>query len=58
VSVVIADCLDTTDFRTYTTSGQLTDNKRGGRRATGATVRRLDGVWKVISFGVREKGTC
>jgi hypothetical protein len=59
ISIVLADCLDTTNFRTYdASSGKLTDNTRGGRRATGATVRRVDEVWKVISFGVREKGTC
>lgn len=58
VAAVIADCLDTTKFLVYKTTGELADEEPGGRRSIGATVRLIDGTWKVVSFGAREKGTC
>jgi hypothetical protein len=57
-SVVIADCLDTSHFLTYKATGGLAGDTPGGRRSASATVRLRDGRWTVVSFGVREKGTC
>ncbi|WP_030442476.1 hypothetical protein [Actinoplanes subtropicus] len=57
-TVIIADCLDSTNFLVYKTSGEKADDVPGGRRSTSATVRMLGGVWKVTSFAVRKKGTC
>jgi hypothetical protein len=57
-TVIIADCLDTTNFLVYKTSGEKADDVPGGRRSTSATVKSQGGVWKVTSFAVRKKGTC
>lgn len=57
-SIVIADCLDTTNFLVVKANGEPADDEPGGRRSTAATTRLQDGAWKVISFGIREVGTC
>ncbi|GAB1644283.1 hypothetical protein KRMM14A1259_47060 [Krasilnikovia sp. MM14-A1259] len=57
-TVIIADCLDSTNFLVYKASGEKADDIPGGRRSTSATVKSQGGVWRVTSFAVREKGTC
>jgi hypothetical protein len=57
-SILIADCIDMTKFLVYKANGELADGEVGGRRSAGATVRPVDGSWKVINFGLRERGTC
>ena len=58
-TVVVEDCLDDSEFLTYTANGQLADSQPGGRRATRATVTLAGpGQWKVSSFGVQTVGTC
>lgn len=57
-SIVIADCIDMTKFLVYKTNGDLANDRPGGRRSAGATVRLRDGSWKVFSFALRERGTC
>lgn len=57
-TVVIADCLDSTNFLVYKASGEKADDVPGGRRSTSATVKSHGGIWKVTSFAVRKKGTC
>jgi hypothetical protein len=58
-TVTITDCLDTTKFLVYKSSGELADDVPGGRRSTKATVTNVgaDG-WKVTSFGVQAVNTC
>ncbi|GIJ08393.1 hypothetical protein ACFFMR_29390 [Micromonospora andamanensis] len=57
-AVTVQDCLDSTQFLTYTRSGALADDIPGGRRAVRATVIRDGDGWKVSSFGVQAVGTC
>lgn len=57
-TVIIADCLDSTNFLVYNASGEKADDIPGGRRSTSATVKSHGGVWKVTNFAVRRKGTC
>jgi hypothetical protein len=43
----------------YRTSGELFNDKPGGRRLVIATVKDIGGaVWKVVSFGARDVGSC
>ncbi|MDG4795003.1 hypothetical protein [Micromonospora sp. WMMD1082] len=57
-AATVTDCLDTTEFLTYTAAGALVDDIPGGRRAVRATVTRDGDGWKVSSFGVQAVGTC
>lgn len=57
--VSIRDCLDDSDFLVYRTSGELINDKPGGRRSALATVSDFGtGGWKVTTFGVQTVGTC
>ncbi|ROO60376.1 hypothetical protein EDC02_2239 [Micromonospora sp. Llam0] len=58
-TIHISDCLDGTNFLTYTTTGALADDEPGGRRSTTATVSNLGTEgWKVTGFAIQEVGTC
>jgi len=57
-TVIIADCLDSTNFLVYKASGEKADDIPGGRRSTSATVKSQGGDWKVTNFAVQEQGTC
>jgi hypothetical protein len=50
--VVVRDCLDTTNWLLHKASGGLADEDPGDRRQVKALVRKTDGVWKVVGFGV------
>jgi hypothetical protein len=54
----VLDCVDSTKWLLYRTSGELWDNEPGGKHRTTATVKRSDGTWKVSSFILEESGTC
>jgi hypothetical protein len=58
VQATIADCVDDTNWLEYKRTGELWDNQPGGRHRTTATVKVIDGVWKVSSFALEAKGTC
>jgi hypothetical protein len=58
-TIEITDCADTTKSLLYRTSGELYNDKPGGRRLIIATAKDIGGgVWKVVSFGARDIGTC
>jgi hypothetical protein len=58
-TIEITDCADTTNSLLYRKSGGLYNDKPGGRRLIIATVKDIGGgVWKVVSFGARDIGTC
>jgi hypothetical protein len=50
--VVVQDCLDTTNWLLYKGSGDLADDVPGDRRQVKALVRKTDGAWKVVGFGI------
>jgi hypothetical protein len=52
--VVVQDCLDTTNWLLYKASGDLANDVPGDRRQVKALVRKTDGVWKVVGFGITE----
>lgn len=57
--VEITDCVDDSHALLYKKSGELADDKPGGRRS--ATVTVIDtgsGVWKVSVFALQAVGTC
>jgi len=54
----ILDCVDDTNWLEYKTSGELWDNKPGGKHRTTATVKAVNGTWKVSSFNLEGTGTC
>jgi hypothetical protein len=54
----ITDCVDATNWLEYKKSGELWDNKPGGKHHTTATVKLTNGTWKVSSFTLEVKGTC
>lgn len=55
----LSDCLDDTHWLTYyARTGQLTDNKPGGRTVTTATLRRTDGRWQVSSYVIHRGEAC
>jgi hypothetical protein len=56
--VTVLDCVDSTKWLVYRTSGELWDNEPGGKHRTTATVKHSDGTWKVNSFILEESGTC
>jgi hypothetical protein len=56
--VHITDCIDTSLWLIYRTSGGLVDNRPGGPRSTSATVTYLDDHWAVSTLDIAEVGTC
>jgi hypothetical protein len=54
----VLDCVDSTKWLLYRTSGELWDNEPGGKHRTTATVKRSGSTWKVSSFILEESGTC
>ncbi|MGC9667450.1 hypothetical protein ACNTMW_12945, partial [Planosporangium sp. 12N6] len=56
--VTVLDCVDSTKWLEYKASGELWDDKPGGKHRTTATVKLSDGTWKVSSFILEESGTC
>jgi hypothetical protein len=58
IEATILDCVDATNWLEYKTSGELWDNKPGGKHRTTATVKAVDGTWKVSSFNLEGTGTC
>jgi hypothetical protein len=54
----VLDCVDSTNWLLYRTSGELWDNEPGGKHRTTATVKISDGTWRVSSFILEESGTC
>jgi hypothetical protein len=54
----ITDCVDATNWLEYKKSGKRWDDKPGGKHLTTATVKAVDGSWKVTSFTLRKAGTC
>jgi hypothetical protein len=58
-TIEITDCADDSKSLLYRKSGELYNGKPGGRRLTIATAKDIGGgVWKVVSFGARDVGTC
>jgi hypothetical protein len=56
--VSIRDCMDTSKTEQYKADGSPYKDTPGGLRLVLADVERINGVWKVTSFGVREVGSC
>ncbi|MFE0099854.1 hypothetical protein [Streptomyces sp. NPDC059009] len=58
--ILIKDCGDSTHWLKYRgTSGELANEKPGGRRAITAEVKRqTDGSWRVSRFAVKGLGSC
>jgi hypothetical protein len=54
----VRDCGDSSDWRRVRADGQAFEDTPGGRRLIVADLQRVEGRWKVTSFGVREIGTC
>jgi hypothetical protein len=54
----VLDCVDATHWLEYKTNGELWDDKPGGKHKTTATVKKVDGTWKVSSFNLEGTGTC
>jgi hypothetical protein len=54
----IRDCMDTSKTELYKADGSPYKDTPGGLRLVLADVERINGVWKVTSFGVREVGSC
>lgn len=55
----LTDCLDDRNWLTYdAATGKLTDNQPGARTVTDATLRRVDGAWKVSSYVVHVGQSC
>jgi hypothetical protein len=58
-SIKITDCADDSKSLLYRKSGELYNDKPGGRRLIVATVKDTGGgVWKVVSFGAHDVGSC
>ncbi|MGW3952884.1 hypothetical protein ACWEKM_18605 [Streptomyces sp. NPDC004752] len=56
--VVLADCVDDTDWLLYKRNGELKDDVPGGHIKTDATVQRAQGTWKVTDLYMYEAGSC
>ncbi|WP_412538646.1 hypothetical protein R8Z50_22675 [Longispora sp. K20-0274] len=54
----VNDCIDTSQTSFYKIDGSAYQDSPGGKRAMLATVEKVEGIWKVVSFGLREVGTC
>ena len=58
-SIDITDCADTSKSVLQKASGEPYNDTPGGRRLILATVKDTGGgTWKVVSFGVRDVGSC
>ncbi|MEU5001541.1 hypothetical protein [Streptomyces sp. NPDC021622] len=59
-TVMISDCGDSSHWLKYRKkSGELADDKPGGRQAITAEVKKQgDGSWKVTRFAVEGVGSC
>jgi hypothetical protein len=56
--VLIRDCLDDSHWLEYRASGELWDDKPGGRRQMQATVTKSDTGWKVAAYSMGAYGGC
>jgi hypothetical protein len=56
--VVIRDCVDGTDWLQYKLNGELKNDVPGSHFKADATVRRIEGVWKVSDLYMHEAGSC
>ncbi|MGW3425974.1 hypothetical protein [Streptomyces phaeochromogenes] len=56
--VVIRDCVDGTGWLQYKRNGELRNDVPGSHFKADATVRRVDGVWKVSDLYMHEAGSC
>ncbi len=56
--VVLSDCVDDRQWLQYRQNGQLKNDVPGGHFKTDATVRRVQGVWKVSDLYMHEVGSC
>lgn len=54
----ILDCVNDEKWLEYKLSGGLVDDIPGGRHRTTATVKRVNGEWKVSAFTLERSGTC
>jgi hypothetical protein len=58
-SVAISDCFDATHWLNYVAAtGELQNDIPGARHATTATVKVVNGSWKVTELAVGQDGTC
>jgi hypothetical protein len=58
VEVLIADCVDDSQWLLYREDGALADDIPGGRRKTTAKVERTAAGWMVTTFATQGVGTC
>ncbi|PJJ04182.1 hypothetical protein BX264_4586 [Streptomyces sp. 2333.5] len=56
--VEIRDCVDGANWLQYKRNGELKNDVPGSHFKTDATVRRVDGEWKVASLYMHESGSC
>jgi hypothetical protein len=54
----VVDCIDATMWLEYKNSGELWDDKPGGKHRTTATVTATTGIWTVTTFVLEGAGTC
>lgn len=54
----ILDCVNDEKWLEHKLSGGLVDEVPGGRHRTTATVKRVNGEWKVSAFTLERSGTC
>lgn len=54
----LRDCMDTSKTSRYKANGESYQDSPGGLRLVLAEVERINGTWKVTSFGVRQVGSC
>jgi hypothetical protein len=54
----ILDCASDANWLKYKKDGGLVDNVPGGKHRTTATVKKINGIWKVSFFQIGEVGTC
>jgi hypothetical protein len=57
-TITIRDCLDTIGTELYDPTGRPYQDEPGGLRLVIATVKIIDGAWKVTGVGIHEVGTC
>jgi hypothetical protein len=57
-TIIIRDCMDTSNTELYAVSGEPYEDEPGGLRLVIATVEIVDGRWKVTGLGIHGVGTC
>ncbi len=57
-TATVTDCVDDTKWLVHKSSGELLNDVPGGRHRTTATVKLVDGEWKVSQFTLEGSGTC